>query len=446
MQPGTPFTLFENDEKRYFELGWDSDDARIELLEKLNDKCGTTLLRLGRYTLKATQYVGMIRIGKDTIQILPKIDYKLSLPCDNKKDEKTISATSNLMTMLAYAYRLKIHPLESTHLKQQRGDWFEWLTYLFASELYRQLTLGVERSYIDKEEELPFIRGKWLISRQYAHHSTLLTHFEVRYAEYSAETILNHVFITAINRLLHHTRVNENFRLLLAARNILYDVTFETQKLPEDYRKLIHFTRLNKRFETAYSMADLFLQGSVAHFSAGDRNVTAFVFDMNQLFEQFVTEFLLKHQELIFRDTLDEVQIVSQAKEKPIYLLKQVFPNKKDVFRLKPDLMIWNKGRISTIADIKYKQLDVSKRNFGIQEDDSYQMLAYTVAFDCDRAVLIYPKPKTLTIEATYRVRNRDTEMRLAFINLHQPLDKQEYLIRDLKTIFRFLHKEVIYA
>lgn len=446
MQPNTPFTLFENEEISYSKMGWDNDDARIELLEKLNDKSGTTLFRLGRHTLKATQYVGMIRIGKDTIQILPKIDYKLGLPCDNEKDEKTISATSNLMTMLAYAYRLKIHPLESMRLQQQRGDWFEWLTYLFASELYRQLKIGVECSYIDKEEELPFLRGKWLISRQYAHHSTLLNHFEVRYAEYSAETILNQVFITTINRLLHHTRVIENSRLLLASRNILHDATFETQKFPEDYRKLIHFTRLNNRFETAYSMADLFLQSSVSHFSAGDRNVTAFVFDMNQLFEQFVTEFLLKHNELIFRDILDEVQIVPQAKEKPVYLLKQIFPNKKDVFRLKPDLMIWSKGRISTIADIKYKQLDVSKKDYGIQEGDSYQMLAYTTVFDCDQAVLIYPKPATQTIKATYRVKNRDTEIRLAFINLHQPLDKQEYLIRDLKNIFRFLHKEVIYA
>ena len=446
MRLNTHYTLFENEEKAYSEMGWDDDDTRIDLLEKLNEKCGTTLLRIGRHSLKATQYVGMIRIGKDTIQILPKIDYKLYLPFDNEKDERIISAASNLMTMLAYAYRLKIHPIKSTYMEQQKGDWFEWLTYLFASELYRQLTLGVDRSYIDKEETLPFLRGKWLISRQYAHRPILLDHFEVRYDEYSVETILNQVFITAIDQLLRHTRVNENIRLLLAARNILYAKAFEAQKLPENYRKLIHFTRLNNRFETAYSMADLFLQGSVAHFSAGDRNVTAFVFDMNQLFEQFVTEFLLTHKELVFKNILEDVQIISQAKERPVYLLKQVFPGRKDIFRLKPDLMIRSKGRTTAIADIKYKQLDASKRDLGIQQHDSYQMLAYAVAFDCDQSVLFYPEPAAHSIESAYRITNMNTEMRLAFINLHQPLDNQDYLIRDLQTIFRFLHKEVIYA
>lgn len=62
MQPNIPITLFENEEKPYSELGWDNNDARIELLEKLNNKCGTTLLRLGCHNLKATQYVGIIRI------------------------------------------------------------------------------------------------------------------------------------------------------------------------------------------------------------------------------------------------------------------------------------------------------------------------------------------------------------------------------------------------
>jgi 5-methylcytosine-specific restriction enzyme subunit McrC len=437
------YTLFEHESVSYVQLGWSQDDTRIEQLEKLNNSCGAELLHLGRHQLRASKYVGLIRVDDTAIQILPKIDYTSEENGFSSDSNRNVSASANLMSMLTYANNMRIHPQDSALLRERRGNWFEWLTFLFARELIRQLRLGVDKTYISREDALPLLRGKWLISKQFAHHPMLLDRFEVRYTDYIADTTLNQVLAAAVNHLLRLTDDAGNYRLLLSARNILIGAGCEDAPISRGFHHAIHFTRLNDRFRTAYQLADLFLRGSVFNFSVGRQDVTAFVFNMNVLFEQFITNFLIRHRDDIFSNLPGRVRVISQGNKENIHFLMQYQPLHRDIFRLKPDVLVYEGSQLAVIIDMKYKKLNIKKRNLNLQESDSYQMFAYASTFACDQVQLIYPQPGQNPIHALYQVRNQAIDLRVDSINLHQPLDQPDVLIGDFKQMFGFLKKEV---
>ena len=90
--------------------------------------------------------------------------------------------------------------------------------------------------------------------------------------------------------------------------------------------------------------------------------------------------------------------------------------------------------------DMKYKKLNPAQRNFSLQESDSYQMLAYANAFECDQVLLIFPQPGPEPIQARFTVRNQDVDLRIAGVNLHQQLNRSGGLVEDFKKIFAFLN------
>lgn len=165
--------LFEHQKISYEELGWTSGNPYLELLENLNDTSSDTLIEIGRHSLKATQYVGVLRVMDLTIQVLPKIDYDQRGSVDASPGSiphKTAenSARDNLLHMLSYVEDIRIHKQTAAELRTLEQDWFELLIRFFAVELHKQLLQGPYRTYIREEEDLPVLRGKWLIAKQLA--------------------------------------------------------------------------------------------------------------------------------------------------------------------------------------------------------------------------------------------------------------------------------------
>lgn len=67
-------------------------------------------------------------------------------------------------------------------------------------------------------------------------------------------------------------------------------------------------------------------------------------------------------------------------------------------FTLKPDISVWRSipggaGEVVRILDAKWKRVDPRSANWGVNEADVYQLLAYAVRFQCARLELAYPQP-----------------------------------------------------
>jgi 5-methylcytosine-specific restriction enzyme subunit McrC len=442
--PKNVFTFTEYGSKAIqSDLGWGLNDPRLDQLERLNNSSGNTLFTLGRKTIKASQFVGLVRLGDTTLQILPKIAAK----GDFDKPEYTPeyqdavrSAMHNMLVMLSVACDLPLRAQDAAELHSEAGDWLEILTRLFALELHRQFKAGLPHAYVTIEDRLPVIRGSWLIGKQLAHHSYDRMSFDVSYDEFSPDTPLNRTFSLTVDTLWRLTQDPINRRLLLDLRDWLADCKPSRETLYSDLSK-VYFTRLNERFNPAFNLARLFWEQRLVQLSTGSLPSFSFVFDMNRLFQDFIAHFLKRHHKEILQGAWLDGNILLQAQGQKVHLAERTFPGQnfgKPVFQLIPDILLLSPlGIPYLIADTKYKRLDSKKADGGVAEGDMYQMLAYTRKWKCSDVLLLYPSSNAHPTQFSLQTSSENgINIRVVELNLHQPLEKPAGLIKELRMAF----------
>ena len=435
-------TLFEHQEISYNELGLISDHPIVKGIEQINEISNNEILILKREGIKATQYVGVLQIGDITIQVLPKIDYAQTGNPDAVLDSDarriaSESATRNLLHLLSYTHKLQIKEQAVADLSFQKSNWLELLTRLFATNLHNLMQRGLEHNYVIIEETLPVMRGRWNIGHQLKQRPYIRHKFDVIHDEFSPNTAMNLVFKFVIEKLLITTQDAGNRMLLMDLREWMSDVEL-LGNVTKSHLDQVIFTRLNDRYKPAFNLARLFLEHSTLQLKSGQRQMFAFVFDMNLLFEEFVANFLVQNRIKIFPSTWQNVYIDVQSKRKSLYLVQRI-PNNEKVFRLKPDVVFLNgAGSPLLVLDTKYKHITPDERKIGVGESDLYQMLAYSVRFSCPHSILVYPQPANKTaIRAQFESISDKRHFHIATINLHQPIEKPTIVIQEFAEIFR---------
>ncbi|MCB0991514.1 MAG: hypothetical protein KDB16_11080, partial [Acidimicrobiales bacterium] len=132
----------------------------------------------------------------------------------------------------------------------------------------------------------------------------------------------------------------------------------------------VHFTRLNAHYEPALRLAQLILRNLSLIDRVGSNDASAFMVDMNDLFQRYITSRL----QTLLRGRL----LVEQ--EPPTHL------GKGRQVRMEPDLVFRRAKATVFVGDTKYK-LSPDARG---RSSDYYQMLAYVVALGLPAGVLIY--------------------------------------------------------
>lgn len=384
-------TLFEHETVPQ-ELSAHQLTLLAQLQQRLGEKVLQPVYRTGSWYLRAGQYVGVVRLGPWTIQILPKI-YKAS---DLSEEARARTATANLLHMLAYAGILRVRESEVSDLLSRESDWFEILTYLFARHLHEEWQRGPTRSYQVQEDELPLLKGKWRLNEQFRRPERA-HRFAVAYDEFTADIPLNRIFRFVVERLSRLTRSSLNARLLGILRETLDDVTLVPVATVEEADR-IAFNRLNARYEPLRNLARLFLDGGALQTASGDTSLFAFVFDMNAVFEGFIAGFLQRHRATALPAELQQHTMRPQSRGRSLSLAQS---EGEPYFRLKPDLLFHQGGANDLIVDTKYKRLDPSDRKLGISEADFYQMYAYAGRYQCPRVLMLYPQ--SAEVPATIR-------------------------------------------
>jgi 5-methylcytosine-specific restriction enzyme subunit McrC len=374
-------TLFEH-ETRSCDLQPEQLTHLEALQRRLPEKVLQPIYRQSQWCLRANSYVGVIRLGSLTIQILPKI-YRSSAPSIIQAQEATI----NLLHMLNYAGSVRISESDIANLLQRESDWFEVLTYLFASHLLNAWQRGPARNYITVEDDLPLLKGKWQLNKQ-LQRPERAHRFAVAYDEYTIDIALNRIFRFVVERLSRLTRSSLNARTLRSLRALLDGVTLLPQVTPQDVEH-IHFNRLTKQYEPLLNLARLFLDQGALQIASGDTSLYAFIFNMDVVFEGFIGGFLQRYRATAIPDALQLATLSPQARGRQLYV---AWSENKPYFRLKPDLVFHENQSTLLIVDTKYKRLNPCDRKLGISEADFYQMLVYARRYSCPRVILLYPQ------------------------------------------------------
>ena len=353
----------------------------IRLLQRININHGVDIFRLLFDRIKATQFVGFVKVLGYTIQVVPKI-------FENNEQNNL----HFLLQLLKYTKKIKIKEHELGNLSKLKDDFFEIIIYLFAKNLRDLLRKDFKKTYVEYEENVFFLKGKLLIGEQIKRNAVNDSRFCCRFEEFTENNIMNQLFKHVALLLMRVSRSVSNKKILEDILIYLCDV--ESVVISSSDINKIHFSRLNCEYEPLVNLCRLILENMSVEFASAKLETFVFMFDMNMLFEEFVFDFTKKYRSSLFVDGEPIKSIKDQ------FYLGRFF----NEFRMKVDIAIGLESGKTILLDTKYKMLDDSRSHKKISQSDFYQMFAYSNSQKqrYSDIILLYPEP-----ESGSKVKNR---------------------------------------
>ena len=294
-------------------------------------------------------------------------------------------------------------------------DLFAAIASGFAFHAERALSPAPIRGYITAEDQSTTLRGRLRFPDQIARWPGLPIPLEISYDDYTDDIAENRLVRGAAELLLRFPRIPVLARKrLLRVRATLEEVA---PAAPGPDVESPEVTRLNDRYGAALKLAELILRSTSITTLEGQVSSVAFVFDMNKVFEDFLSAVL---QRALQRRG---GQVRLQYGREHLDLQRRI--------RLIPDISWWHGNTCAGVVDAKYKPLEDAR----FPNADAYQMLAYCTAFGLSHGYLVYARD-ALKNDRQHRVRNGDVTIDVRTIDVElEPdllLDQVDQLARRI--------------
>lgn len=375
-----------------------------ESLERLLPTLPPGAVRWGHKQVRFSQHCGVIGLGGDTIEILPKIYGR-----DDPDAGRNV-----LLRMLYLARRMNIASVGAAGINLQRHRLLDVFIRHFCEELFAQLRKGALLRYVHREDNLPVLRGRLLIDRQLKLNSGHLGRIYCAFDELVEDNIYNQYIKCALKVVHGQARSLPAKR---ATTELLYRFDGVRDYHPEECRGWsLPERRDAKRFESVFQQCGWFLRGLGQDVRAGERESLSVLFNMNRLFEDFIVAKL-------HRETRGcGFRVRAQGPQSPL-----VKEGDTPRFRMKPDITFNAGGKVLAILDTKWKILSEQKDKYGISQADLYQMVAYGTRYRCLNLILVYPKQEKIQHDKIeFRVPGTDPEMQITvrFVDLERLVER----------------------
>lgn len=341
---------------------------------------GRELVRVKRIgkklALQVVNFVGVLDTPCGTrIEILPKI----------YSDETSLEASrKTLLKMLAVVENLKLEQFSNAHLQVVNQPLLEVLISQFLSQVSLLLKKGLRSEYQRIDAQKSFLKGRLNTVKQMRHRPGRDHIFQISYDTFAVNRAENRLILSAVSIVSKWTRSPQNQRI---ARELIFafDGVSESTNHNEDFkrwstdRNLIHYRNLE-------SWCKLILFKESPLTMSGKTEGVSFLFPMEVLFERYVEKKLSKILPNHFA-------IKSQIKGESL-----TRHNEQNWFNLRPDIAVYENGKLAVIADTKWKlineNLSTSKDKYNLAQSDMYQLFAYGEKYLRGKGtlVLIYPK------------------------------------------------------
>lgn len=384
---------------------------------------GSGVLEHGRYALRARGVVGILVAGNTSLEILPKI----TTAPGNTRDEQTAVIRKRLIHMLAVALNLRIDTGAVTDLAWQRETLLDILIRIFCDKLTSVLRRGMPRRYVEYQDDLPVLRGRLDVTRQFSHHAFNPARLACRFDLLSEDTALNRIMkatVAHLLRLSRHAGHQQHLRELALAYADIADVPVPALRWDK-----VFLDRTNRAWQELLTMARMFLQGRYQTTTGGSGRGTAMLFEMNTLFEKYVGR-------LIMRATAGTGLSVSLQGGRLFCLTAP--DSTKGLFQTRPDILIRRGGTVVQVIDTKWKRIAtrIDDPKQGVSQADVYQMMAYAQLYGAPRLTLLYPHHPGLGrregVHSRHNITGYETILEIASIDVagaHNILPRVRYLL-----------------
>ena len=218
------------------------------------------------------------------------------------------------------------------------------------------------------------------------------------YDEFTADRPANRLIHLALRRLMGVVRHPANRQRGHQLRIVFSDVPVSTN--PDDDWARHRVDRSMRHYDAVMPWVGLFLFGHGLGTFAGAHVNRALLFPMQDVFEDFVTASVRRHQRRFV--------VRAQQPRRPL----ATDAAGESAFKLIPDIVLMEHGKVRFILDAKWKRLDPEAPNHGVSQDDAYQLFAYGKRYGCRRVVLVYPRTRAFHETLHFRFLNgHDLEM-----------------------------------
>lgn len=345
---------------------------------KDNEDEGQRLLSLraigGVKVIQVKNYVGIIALPQQRlIEVLPKT---------GKKQDKPLEARQRLLMMLTTLKDFRHIETTAASIMTSRMTLMDIFIQQFITSMEAIVRKGLKHDYLRQQDNLPWLKGKLLISEQLKKNSVRRDRFYVEYDEYRVERPENRLLKTAIDKVYSYAT---NPQLLRALNRLqaLFEPIPKVDNIDIAFRQ-IHLDRHMQHYEKALNWAKLILQGNSPHCMQGHTEAISLLFPMEAVFEAFVTTWFRQHYHAHW-------QVKPQSRSH--YLARY---DTSSMFQLRPDIWLIphdNSEKSSIVCDMKWKLVEAANSKFNLAQSDLYQMLAYGVNHlqGAGDMLLIYP-------------------------------------------------------
>jgi 5-methylcytosine-specific restriction enzyme subunit McrC len=342
-------------------------EYHLNALAKYNEEHGGAYFKLGYKSVQFQQYVGVIQVGDLTIEILPKIGK--TAPPEKEKDKWQ----KILLDMLQQCNWMTVHANEKAPLQFKHNSILEAYLELFIRECEYLLQLGLIKKYRLNEGNKYALKGKLIFGKNIQHNIVHQERFYTRHQVYDKNNLYNQILYKALNTIPSITSnplLNDRLYSLLFSFPELDNV----QVTSSMFSNLI-FDRKTSAYEEAISIAAMILLNYRPDIQNGQNNVLAILFDMNDLWEEYVYRQLLR---FCNPSTRIKPQDPKKIWESEINCVSK---------RVKPDIVLETANK-TLIIDTKWKlpEDDIPS------DADLKQMFMYNEYWDNANAILFYPK------------------------------------------------------
>ena len=351
------------------------DRAVIEKLSaSADDRVQIEELRRG-LRVRTRSWVGVVRLPTVEIRIVPKVT----------------GDQLGLVRLLDYASGLDALTRlpDGATLEAAGNSLLELLVLLFVEASERVLRRGLLSGYVEREDDLPIVRGRILADRQVLERFGQLDRIICRFDELEHAAVENRLLTAALQVASPLVTSVELQRRISRLRGVLEPICDTDQLDLAGARTTVTYNRLNAHYETAHRLGwilfdalgvdDLLAPGEVRSFS--------FLLNMmNQLFERFATR------------AVEQILPAARYRASSQIPFKSVVWNvssQRPYANIIPDVVVERRGEGArrVAIDAKYKLYDER----GFDQGDVYQTFLYAFALGATASdglptsLLMYP-------------------------------------------------------
>lgn len=238
--------------------------------------------------ISVNNYVGLIQMQNGyQIQVLPKIDF------GDSEDSSNVETKKVLLRMLRSMKDFPSKVFNDANLRMDRMTLYEIFINMYLQEVRTLIKHGIKSSYIPREDNLKFYKGKLVVSEHIKQNAVHGERFYVSYDEYQVNRAENKLVKSTLLKLQNLTGSAENQKLI---RQLLagFEKVEPSINYQKDFSKVV-IDRNTKDYDMLIRWSKVFLMNKSFTTFSGSTSARALLFPMEKVFESYVAQ-QLKHE------------------------------------------------------------------------------------------------------------------------------------------------------